>query len=215
MPRVEGSERLALERGEVWRLLNDPDTLAASIPGCRGFERDEDAEHRYRTAIKVAVGAVSGVYEGTVEYRDVIEPDRCKIVVFGKGDKGTIEGSGAITLAASEDATEVGYQGDFKLTGPIAGVGQRLAPGISRKMIVETLRNLERQGESRAQSGAAAPAPAPDGAPAQGAGGSVGASAPPVAGESFRPLALSPGLAFAAGAVAGFALAAAIFTFAS
>src|SRR5690606_1347862 len=111
MPRVEGTERLALERATVWELLNDPDTLAGSIPGCRGFERDGDAEHRYRTAIKVAVGAVTGVYEGTVEYRDVVAPERCTIVVSGKGDKGTIEGSGAITLTPDGQATEVGYRG--------------------------------------------------------------------------------------------------------
>ena len=160
MPRVEGSEQLALSQARVWGLLNDPETLAASIPGCRGFERDGDAEHRYRTAITVAAGAVTGVYEGTVEYLDVAEPERCTIVVAGKGDKGAIDGRGLITLAASGDQTEVGYEGDFKLTGPVAGVGQRLAPGISRKLIVETLRNLERHGD--------APGPAP--APQAGAG---------------------------------------------
>src|SRR5215207_11504306 len=100
MPRVEGSETLALSRAEVWRLLNDPDTLAASIPGCRGFDRDDGAAHRYRTAIEVAVGPVKGVYEGTVEYVDVDEPERCTIVVAGKGDRGAIDGRGAITLAA-------------------------------------------------------------------------------------------------------------------
>ena len=123
MPRVEGSEQLALSQARVWGLLNDPETLAASIPGCRGFERDGDAEHRYRTAITVAAGAVTGVYEGTVEYLDVTEPERCTIVIAGKGDKGAIDGRGLITLAARGDETEVGYQGDFKLTGPVAGVG--------------------------------------------------------------------------------------------
>ena len=162
MPRVEGSEQLALSQARVWGLLNDPETLAASIPGCRGFERDGDAEHRYRTAITVAAGAVTGVYEGTVEYLDVTEPERCTIVVAGKGDKGAIDGRGLITLAASGEQTEVGYQGDFKLTGPVAGVGQRLAPGISRKLIVETLRNLERHGD--------APEAPPDAGAATGAG---------------------------------------------
>src|ERR687891_1594279 len=163
MPKVEGNEQLGLDRAEVWRLLNDPDTLAASIPGCGGFERDADAAHRYRTAITVAVGPVTGVYEGTVEYLDVAEPERCTIVVSGKGDKGTIDGRGEITLAAHDGGTEVGYVGDFKLTGPVAGVGQRMAPGVSRKMIVETLHNLERHGVS---SPDAAPDPTDDGADA-------------------------------------------------
>jgi uncharacterized protein len=206
MPRVEGTETLRVPRPELWRLLNDPDTLAASIPGCRGFERDDAAEHRYRTAIKVAVGAVTGVYEGTVEYVDVAEPERCTIVVSGKGDKGTIDGQGAITLADAGDVTEVAYEGEFKLTGPVAGVGQRMAPGVSRKMIVETLRNLERHGqaatapptEAAAQSEAPAPSPQPAAAPP-----APPARAPAETADAFRPFAISPARAFAAGFVAG------------
>ena len=214
MPKVEGSEQLGLDRAEVWRLLNDPDTLAASIPGCNGFERDGETEHRYRTAIAVAVGPVTGVYEGTVEYLDVAEPERCTIVVAGKGDKGTIDGRGQITLAAHDGGTEVGYVGDFKLTGPVAGVGQRMAPGVSRKMIVETLHNLELRGEpapepaaaegataeadaAQKPPGAEAPAPSPGGAAAPRAGG---------AAEPFRPVSISPLAAFAAGCTVGIVL---------
>jgi carbon monoxide dehydrogenase subunit G len=201
MPKVEGSERLALDRAEVWRLLNDPQTLAASIPGCRGFERDGDAEHRYRTAITVAIGAVKGVYEGTVSYEDVAEPERCTIVVSGRGDKGGIDGSGAITLTETEGGTEVGYTGEFKITGPVAGVGQRMAPGISRKMIVETLRNLEQRataptaGEAAARPAAQPPARSPEDAPpADAVADRASASS-----ESFQPFAVSRSPAFAAG----------------
>jgi uncharacterized protein len=217
MPKVEGSEQLGLDRAEVWRLLNDPDTLAASIPGCNGFERDGEAEHRYRTAIAVAVGPVTGVYEGTVEYIDVAEPERCTIVVAGKGDKGTIDGRGQITLAAHDGGTEVGYVGDFKLTGPVAGVGQRMAPGVSRKMIVETLHNLERRGEpapepaaaegaAAAEADAAPETPGAEAPKAEAPAPSPGGAAPPPAGaaaEPFRPVSISPLAAFAAGCAVG------------
>lgn len=150
MPRVQGQELLELPREEVWRRLNDPDALGSSIPGCRGFERDAGSDQRFRTSITVAVGAVKGTYDGAVEYRDVVEPERCTIFVSGKGDKGAIEGEGRIVLSGKGEATEVGYEGTFKITGRVAGVGQRLAPGVSRKMIVETLRNLERRGRAAA-----------------------------------------------------------------
>lgn len=155
MARVDGSETLALARERVWELLNDPEMLGAAIPGCRGLERDEEEEHRYRTSIAVAIGAVKGVYDGTVVYADIAEPERCTIKVSGRGEKGTIDGQGEIELRAAEAGTEVAYRGEFKLTGPVAGIGQRLAPGVSRKMIIETLRNLE-------ASGAPAPAPGDD-----------------------------------------------------
>jgi carbon monoxide dehydrogenase subunit G len=221
MPRVKGAEELNVPRQEVWRLLNDPDTLAASIPGCRGFERESETELRYNTAIKVAVGPVTGVYEGTVEYTDVAEPERCTIVVAGKGDKGTIEGRGAITLAPSDDGTDVSYEGEFKLTGPVAGVGQRMAPGVSRKMIVETLRNLER----RAQPDAS-PRVTEDGADAKPAGETAqhretatrkiepseaaAPGAPDSGDQVFRPFTISPAAAFVAGLIIGGAVGAAL-----
>lgn len=148
MPRVDGLERLELAPARVWELLNDPDALGSAIPGCSGFERDAEpaTEHRYLTTITVVVGAVKGAYEGWVEYRDVAEPERCTIVVSGRGTQGSIGGEGRIRLAADGEATAVAYEGEFKLTGRVASVGQRLAPAISRRMIVETLRNLERRG---------------------------------------------------------------------
>lgn len=157
MARVDGSETLALPRERVWALLNDPEVLGAAIPGCHGLEREEGEEHRYRTAIAVAVGAVTGVYEGTVLYADIEEPERCTIKVSGRGDKGTIDGQGEIELLATGEETEVAYRGEFKLTGPVAGIGQRLAPGVSRKMIIETLRNLERSGAAPEPAAAEAP----------------------------------------------------------
>jgi hypothetical protein len=48
-----------------------------------------------------------------------------------------------LELTSRGSATEVAYRGDFKLTGSIAGTGQRLAPAVSRKMITQTLRNLD------------------------------------------------------------------------
>jgi uncharacterized protein len=206
MARVEGKETLALPRAEVWRRLNDPDVLGRSIPGCSGFERIDDG--RFKTSITVAIGPVRGTYDGTVEYRDVEEPERCTIAVSGRGDKGTIDGEGAITLAERGDATEVGYEGTFKLTGPVAGVGQRLAPGVSRKMIVETLKNLGAAAPEATAPEAAAPqatAPEPTAAPAARA---TATDTPPPAppANDFRPVSLPSWAIFALGLVAGVVL---------
>jgi len=181
MARVDGSETLALPRERVWALLNDPETLGAAIPGCHGLEREDGEEHRYRTAIAVAIGAVKGVYEGTVLYADIEEPERCTIKVSGRGDKGTIDGQGEIELRpAGDESTEVAYRGEFKITGPVAGVGQRLAPGVSRKMIVETLRNLESRGAPSESAGAAPEStPGPDGGDASSAPAPRGDVRPP------------------------------------
>ncbi|MEZ5073242.1 MAG: carbon monoxide dehydrogenase subunit G [Solirubrobacterales bacterium] len=202
MARVDGSETLALARERVWELLNDPEMLGAAIPGCRGLERDEEEEHRYRTSIAVAIGAVKGVYDGTVVYADIAEPERCTIKVSGRGEKGTIDGQGEIELRAAEAGTEVAYRGEFKLTGPVAGIGQRLAPGVSRKMIIETLRQprgerrsgRRRRGRRAARRAGSEPAAlrSPAGGPPTAARASEGAAAP-AGGGGVRGRPAGPG----------------------
>jgi carbon monoxide dehydrogenase subunit G len=142
MPNVTGSEELAVPADQLWALLNDPQTLSISIPGCDRLERT--ADHVFTTTLTVTVGPVLGVYSGTVEYRDIQAPTNCTIAVSGHGDKGTIDGAGRLTLHPHGELTTVNYEGSFRITGPVATIGQRLVPGISRKMIVETLHNLER-----------------------------------------------------------------------
>jgi uncharacterized protein len=208
MAKVEGSETLSLPPAEMWSRLNDADALASAIPGCSGFT--ELAPGRFETSIAVAVGPVHGIYDGTVEYADVEEPVRCTIVVAGRGDRGAIAGQGAITLAAMDGGTEVSYTGTFKLSGPIAGVGQRLAPGISRRMIVETLRNLERGSEPSCAPDAGAPVDPPAAASGRGPDCDARSSADPrsaTAAEAgappFRPLELAPWQVFALGLAIG------------
>ena len=212
MAKVEGRETLSLPRTEVWRRLNDPDILAESIPGCSGFELIGQDE--FQTSITVVAGPVRGAYAGTVRYLDVEAPERCTIAVQGRGDKGTIQGEGKIALGESGANTEVSYTGTFKLTGPVAGVGQRLAPGISRRMIVDTLHNLERaradaahgSGDSAHASTTGVPgATASDGAPDAEHNPTVSAASGIEGRRSaeFRPFALPAWALFALGVVTG------------
>ncbi len=161
MPQIEGSEHLALSVEEVWKRLNEPAMLAEAIPGCRTMTAED--EGRFRTTLDIAVGAVRGTYDGFVFYEDLEPPERCTIAIEGKGTHGSIEGRGTLSLVMTADGTAVNYVGRFDVQGRVAGVGARVMSGVSRKLIVETLRNL------------AALAPATEGpVPEAGAQGAAG-----------------------------------------
>ncbi len=142
MTAIEGRERLGLPPADVWQRLTDPVALAAAIPGCSALDAQPDGS--FAATMSVAVGAVRGSYEGTVRYEDVAPPDHCTIAVAGKGRMGEISGRGRLELAAVEGGTEVAYDGTFEVRGKVAAVGARVVGGVARRMIVETLRNLER-----------------------------------------------------------------------
>ena len=140
MPQIEGSEHLALSVEEVWRRLNEPSVLVHAIPGCR--EMTADGEGQFRMTLDIAVGAVRGTYDGVVCYQDLEPPEHCTIAIDGKGTHGSIEGHGKLSLVPTADGTTVEYVGKFAVQGRVAGVGARVISGVSRKLIVETLRNL-------------------------------------------------------------------------
>jgi carbon monoxide dehydrogenase subunit G len=140
VPQIEGSEHLALSVDELWRRLNEPSVLGQAIPGCR--EMTADGEGQFRTTLDIAVGAVRGTYDGVVCYRDLEPPQHCTIAIDGKGTHGSIQGHGKLSLVPTADGTTVEYVGKFDIQGRVAGVGARVISGVSRKLIVETLRNL-------------------------------------------------------------------------
>jgi len=116
----------------VWDLLMDPAVISACIPGCQGME--PDGEDRYKVKLTVAIAAITGGYEGTVQISDKVQPSSYKLTVEGQGKPGFAKGTCAISLRADGDKTVVDVNGTVQTGGPIARVGQRLIGGVSKMM---------------------------------------------------------------------------------
>ncbi len=131
--KIEGTYRFASTRSHLWSVILDPDVLASCIPGCQEFKPVGD--DRYEVSLKVGLGAISGSYKATVAVVDIDEPNSYTMRVQGKGPGTTIKGEGALILTEIENGTEVQFNGDARVTGIIARVGQRLMGGASKTMI--------------------------------------------------------------------------------
>src|SRR5205823_5369693 len=78
----------------VWAVLQDPDALAACIPGCRKLE--PTGEHEYAATLSIGVGSFKGIYAGKVRLSD-LEPTRSYALhVEGSGRPGFVKGTGRI-----------------------------------------------------------------------------------------------------------------------
>src|SRR5204862_220729 len=101
------------------------------MPGAGEVEPTEGRS--FRTTISLAVGPVKDTYEGRLAYEDEQPPAACTIVVETKGKSGHVAGRGAMRLEPREgEGTLVCYEGEFKVSGPVAGVGQRMIAGVGR-----------------------------------------------------------------------------------
>ncbi len=144
MPRVTGERMLAGPPERVWALLTDASELARAMPGAGEVEPEDG--RTFRTTISLAVGPVKDTYEGRLAYEDEQPPTACTIVVETKGKSGRVTGRGAMRLEPRDgEGTLVCYEGDFKVSGPVAGVGQRMIAGVARKTIERTLDGIGRR----------------------------------------------------------------------
>lgn len=124
---------IAADRATVWAHLNNPETLAACIPGCE--ELTGSAEDGFDAVVKQKVGPVKATFKGSVTLSDIDAPNGYKISGEGKGGvAGFAKGAAVVTLREAEGGTELAYEVDAKVGGKIAQLGSRLIDGFAKKM---------------------------------------------------------------------------------
>lgn len=139
--KISGTSTLTADRAAVYRALNDPAVLVATIPGCQRLEAlGEDA---YKMTVAAGVGSIKGVYDGEVRLTDHVEPSRFTLKAQGAGAPGTIGADVLVTLEEDGGRTVLSYEADAVVGGMIGGVGQRMLTGVSKKMADEFFRNVD------------------------------------------------------------------------
>ena len=131
--KISGTHTLPLPQERVYAVMQDPAVLAQCIPGCEGLENI--GEDEYSMKMKMALASISGAFEGKVRITDQAPPNSFRLVVEGTGKIGFMRGEGLLTLTKSENGTDVAYDGDARVGGTIAAVGQRLIDGTAKMMI--------------------------------------------------------------------------------
>lgn len=132
--KISGSYTLAVPQEKAYASLQDPALLAQAMPGCEGLEKIGPDE--YAMKMKMALAAVSGLFDGKIRIENANPPSSFTLIVEGQGKIGHMKGTGAITLEPEGNAsTKVNYDGDVQVGGTIAAVGSRLVDTTSKMMI--------------------------------------------------------------------------------
>jgi hypothetical protein len=133
--RVKGQHTVPGTQQRVWEALLDPNVLARTLPGCESL--DPVGENQYKMRMKLAISSVQGLFDATVQLKDTQPPTSYRLELDGKGKIGFVKGGGSFKLEPEgENATIVHYEGDVRVGGMIAGVGQRLMD-MTAKMLVK------------------------------------------------------------------------------
>src|SRR5947209_8131143 len=131
--KVEGAYTFPGQPQQVWDLLLDPESLRQCIPGVESLT--ETSPDHWDAVMRVGVAAIKGTYKGKVGIVDKQPPSAYTLEVEGSGGPGFVKGTAKISLAAEGDGTRVTVDGDGQVGGMLAGVGQRMLPGVAKMLM--------------------------------------------------------------------------------
>lgn len=117
----------------VWDFLTNPDRIAECLPGCEKLL--QTGEGTYEMQMRMGVGAINGVFSGSIRLHDLQPTSEYRLSVSGKGGPGFVNGEGLIRLSNSGPNTLLEYSGDVSAGGAIASLGQRMISGAARMVI--------------------------------------------------------------------------------
>ena len=187
---ITGTQAIAAPRSEVWRALNDPDTLKRCLPGCESVE--QTAPDEFRIVITAAVGPLRPRFNGSLRLTEAAPPVSCVMVFEGQGGAmGFGKGSASVELREAGAGTELAYAARAQVGGKLAQVGARLIDSVARKIADDFFKAfrgqfLPREPEVRADggdsSGRGQPAREASGTDSSPVERAVAAIAPPQAG---------------------------------
>ncbi|HEY2756824.1 MAG TPA: molybdopterin cofactor-binding domain-containing protein [Pseudolabrys sp.] len=141
--RGSGDAQVTATPDAVWRMLLDPKTLEAIIPGAHGVEKLSDTH--FRADVTLGVGPVTGRYKADITLSDLDAPRAVTLTGVVTGALGDARGTGRIELAPTADGgTHVTYDYDAEIGGKVASIGGRLLDGAAKVVIKQFFAALVR-----------------------------------------------------------------------
>ena len=141
---VSGERTFAAPRVTVWRVLNDPASMAKTMPGVESFDVHDD--RRWTANVKIPLGL--GGLRMKVDMEKIEERDLefAKLAVKGNGVGAMMNMETSFTLSdAAENGTAMAWSADVKIAGPVGSMGQRVLQPIVNQQVQHVLMALDGQ----------------------------------------------------------------------
>ena len=130
---MTGEQRIPADRETVWKALNDPEILKASIPGCQELIKQSDTDMTAVAVIKV--GPISARFQGKVTLSDLDPPNGYRITGEGQGGvAGHAKGGALVRLTEEGGETILHYDVSAQVGGRLAQLGGRMIDATARSM---------------------------------------------------------------------------------
>ena len=122
----------------------DTDILAKVVPGISRLEKTGD--NTFKSILEIKLGPVNSSFTGSLQMEDITEQEGFILKLMQNSKIGNASGAIRINLLPVDDKkTEVAFDGDVKLSGLLAGMGQRVMGSVSNTLTKQFFANLEQE----------------------------------------------------------------------
>ena len=149
--KVEGTRRFEAPRQTVWEVLNDPSRMAKLMPGVESFDIQDDRHWTAKVKIPLGLGAMPM----TIKFEKTEERpiEYARLNAKGQGVGAMMNLDTKFHLSEADGGTEMKWEADVKIAGPVGSMGQRVLQPIVNQQVGNVLGALEKQVEE-AKTGA-------------------------------------------------------------
>lgn len=142
--QLTGRHTITATPATLWNMLMDTDTLAKIVPGISRLEKT--GENTFKSFINIKLGLINGSFTGDLQMEDIVEPKGFTLKVHQSSSVGKANAAIKIELTAvNETQTEISFDGDVKLAGLLAGMGQRVLSGVANVLTKQFFANMEKE----------------------------------------------------------------------
>jgi len=141
---VSGEKIFDAPRATVWQVLNDPASMAKTMPGVESFDIHDDKRWTANVKIPLGLGGMKMKVDMTkIEERELAF---AKLAVKGHGVGAMMNMETSFTLGdAADGATSMAWSADVKIAGPVGSMGQRVLQPIVNQQVQHVLAALDAQ----------------------------------------------------------------------
>ena len=141
---VSGERTFDAPRGTVWHVLNDPASMAKTMPGVESFDIHDDK--RWTANVKIPLGLGGLKMKVDMEKIEEREPEFAKLAVKGNGVGAIMNMETSFELSdAAAGGTSMAWSAEVKILGPVGSMGQRVLQPIVTQQVQHVLTALDGQ----------------------------------------------------------------------
>ena len=141
---VSGERTFDAPRATVWHVLNDPASMAKTMPGVESFDIHDD--RRWTANVKIPLGLGGLKMKVDMEKLEEREPEFAKLAVKGNGVGAIMNMETSFELSdAADGGTAMKWAAEVRIAGPVGSMGQRVLQPIVNQQVQQVLTALERE----------------------------------------------------------------------